>query len=61
MVQLGEVIKELHCKLNAIHRDLKPSNVLINQNFEVRLADFGISAKLKKQLNLESMEVTGTH
>ena len=61
MVQLGEVIQELHCMLNAIHRDLKPSNVLINQNFEVRLADFGISAKLKKQLNLESMEVTGSH
>ena len=60
MVQLVEVIQELHCKLNAIHRDLKPSNVLVNQNFEVRLADFGISAK-KKQLNLESMEVTGTH
>lgn len=29
-----------HC--NLIHRDLKPSNVLVNENCEAKLCDFGL-------------------
>ncbi|XP_003385734.1 PREDICTED: dual specificity mitogen-activated protein kinase kinase 6-like [Amphimedon queenslandica] len=40
----------LHDKLNVMHRDVKPSNILINQNGEIKLCDFGIAGELVDSL-----------
>uniref|UniRef100_A0A7S1KRE3 Protein kinase domain-containing protein n=1 Tax=Percolomonas cosmopolitus TaxID=63605 RepID=A0A7S1KRE3_9EUKA len=50
MYQMTSAIRYLHaCHL--IHRDLKPENVLINDNCELRLSDFGLSKSIPLGLN----------
>lgn len=34
------------CSSNIIHRDLKPSNILINQDCQIKICDFGLSRSL---------------
>jgi len=45
-VQLCLGIKYLH-NYNIIHRDLKSANILINNNYDVMIGDFGISKILR--------------
>ena len=33
---------------NIIHRDLKPQNILFNQDFQAKIADFGLSVLVSK-------------
>lgn len=37
-----EGLKYLH-GMNIVHRDIKPSNLLVNDKWEVKIADFGVS------------------
>jgi serine/threonine protein kinase len=40
----------LHNMKKILHRDLKSSNVLIGENWQVKLCDFGLSGQKKKNL-----------
>jgi len=35
-------VKFLH-SINVAHRDLKPRNLLINENFDIKICDFGLA------------------
>ena len=41
--QIVEAIYYLHEKIGIVHRDIKPENLLVSQNNDIKLADFGLS------------------
>jgi len=44
--QLLEAVGYIHDRL-IIHRDLKMGNVLLDDNHDIKIADFGLSVQLK--------------
>ena len=53
-----EIIKLLH-KLGICHKDLKLDNFLFDENFEIKLCDFGISKIIPKDKNGKSLLIDG--
>ena len=43
--QIGRVLLQLH-KAGIAHRDLKPDNMIITNNFELKIIDFGFGQYL---------------
>ncbi|XP_061667115.1 mitogen-activated protein kinase 7 [Syngnathoides biaculeatus] len=48
LYQLLRGLKYVH-SANVIHRDLKPSNLLVNENCELKIGDFGMARGLSSQ------------
>jgi mitogen-activated protein kinase 1/3 len=46
-------VKLLH-SCDVIHRDIKPSNILIDENTNIKLCDFGLARALPKKTDLEN-------
>jgi len=57
-LQLSEALESIHLK-NLIHRDIKPSNVMIGENSNVKLIDFGVS-RIAERTTTYTHDATGT-
>lgn len=57
MKQLFIGLKYLH-DVNVIHRDLKPSNILINEDYSIKISDFGLSCLYDDNIELDQYSGT---
>ncbi|KAL5824508.1 hypothetical protein ACOSQ3_020571 [Xanthoceras sorbifolium] len=61
-VDAAQGLEYLHhgCKPPIVHRDIKPANILLNENFDAKLADFGLSKIFIESGTHMSTVVAGT-
>lgn len=56
--QLASALVTAH-QLGIVHRDLKPENIIVNDDFQIKLVDFGI-AKIRDEHQTSTGEIIGT-
>ncbi|CAI9757435.1 unnamed protein product [Fraxinus pennsylvanica] len=59
---IAEGLKHLHegCQAKIIHRDIKSSNILLDENLEPKIADFGLARRVSTDKSHISTGVAGT-
>ena len=56
---IAETMSFLHSK-GIIHRDLKPDNILLSENFDIKLCDFGLSKRIENRVTANMTLAVGT-
>lgn len=59
-VQLCAALRYLHTEKRVVHRDLAPGNVLIDSDFNLKLADFGLAKEWGTQSGSVMKSFVGT-
>lgn len=61
-VGIARGLAYIHEEINPhiVHRDIKASNILLDQNFNPKIADFGLSKLFPDQITHISTRVAGT-
>lgn len=59
-VETAEALAYMHSTSKIIHRDIKSSNILLNDDYTVKVSDFGISRSVPKDKMQVSTAVQGT-
>ena len=54
-----EALEYCHRK-KVVHRDLKPENILLDENFHIKLTDFGTARILDEETNKDQTQVNNT-
>ena len=57
--QIITALDYLHNEKQLMHRDIKAENIMLDQNFNIRLIDFGLSTKIEKNSN-NSTDICGS-
>jgi mitogen-activated protein kinase 1/3 len=56
MAQLLRGVQHLHAS-GVLHRDLKPDNLLLDENCDLRICDFGLSRRVGKTTSVQSLAI----
>lgn len=58
--QCCDALEHAHTRANLLHRDIKPANILVTEQGDVKLADFGIARSISDSFTRATSKFTGT-